>query len=190
MKVVIDTSSLLSLVRYYLPFDKKRKLFNYIKTQIQNGDLIIINAVLRECEYMSKQIVIKTIDYLVDKDFKKKYKLPIKTKDLLPPAPKRFYNLVDDNFRSSLSRSLNQAEFEHEKKEFLSSADARMILFVLNEKHNNSDTDIVIVTEETEATNDRKAFKKIPAICRILNLNVLTLPELLKKYEEINIEFL
>lgn len=189
MKAVIDTSSLLSLVRYYLPFDKNKKLFNFIKTQIQIGDLIIIDAVLKECEFTSKQIVLKTLDYLNDKEFKKKYKLPIKTKDLLPPAPKKFYNLVDDNFRTPLSRSLNEAEFEQRKKAFLDLADARMIIYVLNEINLNRDIEIMIVTEETRTPNDNKDFKKIPTICKILNLNVLTLPELLKKYDEINIEF-
>ena len=31
MKVVIDTSSLLSLVRYYKPFDEKSVLYDFIK---------------------------------------------------------------------------------------------------------------------------------------------------------------
>ncbi len=189
MKVVIDTSSLLSLVRYYLPFDKNRKLFDYIKEQVTKGNLIIIDAVLDECKVTSKQLVTKNLEYLTDKKFQKRYNLLIKTKDILPPAPKKFYNLMDDNFRTPLSRRLNQAEFEQEKKEYLTSADARMILFVLNEKHKNSDTDIVIVTEETEATNDRKTFKKIPAICKILGISVLTLPQLLEKYQEISIKF-
>ena len=35
MKVIIDTNSLLSLVRYYLPFDKENLLFNFIKEKIE-----------------------------------------------------------------------------------------------------------------------------------------------------------
>ena len=31
MKVVLDTSSLLSLVRYYIPFDNEQLLFDYRK---------------------------------------------------------------------------------------------------------------------------------------------------------------
>lgn len=34
MKVVIDTSSLVSLVRYYLPFDKERKLKSFLEERI------------------------------------------------------------------------------------------------------------------------------------------------------------
>ena len=64
-----------------------------------------------------------------------------------------------------------------------------MIIYALNERHKHNNIEIVIVTEESEATTDNKAFKKIPTICNILNLNVLTLPQLLEKYKGINIEF-
>lgn len=192
MKVVIDTSSLLSLVRYYLPFDKSDKLFNFIQNQIENGELIVIDEVLNECKFISKGLVLDKLNYLIDKDFKKEYKIPAKTKDLLPPSTRKFYNLVDDNFRTLPSRRLNDAEFEQRKKEFLSSADARIIIYALNERHNNQDIEIIIVTEETETetANDNKAFKKIPSICDILKIEVITLPSLLEKYNGINIEFI
>ena len=154
MKVVIDTSSLLSLVHYYLPFDKNGKLFNFIQSQIENGELIVIDEVINECEFISKGLVLEKLNYLIDKDFRKEYKISTKTKDLLPPSTKKFYNLVDDNFRTSLSRRLNEAEFEQKKKEFLSSADARMIIYALNERNDNQNLEIIIVTEETETAND------------------------------------
>ena len=97
--------------------------------------------------------------------------------------------MVDDNFRTPLSRRLTESEFEQRKKEFLNSADARMILLALNERHINQNIEIAIVTEESETANDHKAFKKIPAICKILDIDVMTLPELLTKYNEVNIEF-
>lgn len=78
MKVIIDTSSLLSLVRYYLPFDKNNKLFDFIKNEFENGNLILIDAVYRECEFTSKGIVFKSLNYLQEKEFKKEHKLPIK----------------------------------------------------------------------------------------------------------------
>jgi hypothetical protein len=189
MKVIIDTSSLLSLVRYYLPFDNNNKLFDFIKQQIENGGIVIIDEVLKECEFTSMRLVVKSLKYLTDKDFKKNFKIPYKTKDILPPSTKKFYNMVDDNFRTPLSRRLTVSEFEQQKKEFLNSADARMILLALNERHNNKQLEIAIVTEETETSNDHKAFKKIPAICKILDIDVMTLPELLTKYNEVNFEF-
>lgn len=118
MKAVIDTSSLLSLVRYYLPFDKRNILYDYVGNQIQNGDLIIIDAVLEECKYIAQKLVLKTLSYLDDKNFKKLYKIPTRTKNLLPPAPKRFYNMLDNQFRTQHSRRLNEAEFEQYKKEY------------------------------------------------------------------------
>lgn len=80
---------------------------------------------------------------------------------------------------------------ENLKNLYLDSADAKLILLALNmikpdllikEK-------IIIVTEETEMGNDNKIFKKIPAICKILNIDTLTLPSLLKIYKEIDFEF-
>ena len=187
MKVIIDTSSLLSLVRYYLPFDKDTKLYDFIKKEFENGNLILIDAVHEECEYTSKGIVLKRLDYLKDRSFKKANKIPFKTNDILPPSTKKFYNLLNDNFRTPLSRRLNDAEFEERKKEFLESADARMIILALNVK--NEKENVLIITEESEIANDHKAFKKIPAICKILDIKVMTLPELLETYNGIDFEF-
>jgi len=187
MKVIIDTSSLLSLVRYYLPFDQQTKLFDFIKSEFENGNLILIDAVYQECEYTTKGIVLKSLDYLTKKEFKKNFKLPLKTKDLLPPSTKKFYNLLNDNFRTPLSRGLNEAQFEVSKKEFLETADARMIILALIKKSEKEE--IAIVTEESETGNDHKGFKKIPAICKMLDIKVKTLPELLKTYQGIDIEF-
>lgn len=187
MKVIIDTSSLLSLVRYYLPFDPNDKLFNFVKYEITLGNIIIIDEVLKECGFTSKKLVVRRLEYLTDKDFKKKHKVPLKTQDLIPPSLKKFYNMVDNNFRTPHSRVLSDAQFEQRKKEFLESADARMIILGLIEKH--AKNEIAIVTEESETANDNKAFKKIPTICKELEIEVMTLPELLAKYKEVNVEF-
>lgn len=187
MKVIIDTSSLLSLVRYYLPFDQKTKLFDFIKSEFENGNLVLIDAVYKECLYTTQGLVLESLDYLKEKDFRKNFKLPFKTKDLLPPSTRKFYNLLNDNFRTPLSRRLNDAEFEERKKEFLETADARMIILALIKK--NEKEEVIIVTEESENGNDNKDFKKIPAICKILDINVMSLPEILKIYEGIDIEF-
>lgn len=187
MKVIIDTSSLLSLVRYYLPFDDRTKLFDFIKSEFEKGDLIIIDEVYQESQYIAKGMVLDSLDYLKDKDFKKQHKLPLKTKDLIPPSPRKFYNLLDNNFTTKYANRLNDAEFEERKKEYLKTADARMIILALTKKSNKEE--VAIITEETENGNDVKAFKKIPAICRILNIKVMTLPELLQYYQGINLEF-
>ena len=80
---------------------------------------------------------------------------------------------------------MTPVEFENRKTSFLNSADTKILLYALQDNSG----DIVIVSEETEASNDNKSFKKLPAICKILNLSIITLPEMLKKYDEINLEF-
>ncbi len=47
----------------------------------------------------------------------------------------------------------------------------------------------VLVTEETESSIDNKLFKKIPAICKELEMEKMTLTELITKYDGIDIDF-
>jgi len=98
MKVAIDTSSLLSLVRYYLPFDKKGILFELIKSKISSGEIISLDAVCEESKFVSQKIILRHLDFLSDKDFLKKHKVIVKTDELIPLAPTRFLNLVKNQF--------------------------------------------------------------------------------------------
>ncbi len=66
MRVLIDTSSLLSLVRYYLPFDKKGILFEVIKSKFISGEIILLDAVYQECKFVSLGAILKKLDYLED----------------------------------------------------------------------------------------------------------------------------
>ena len=47
-----------------------------------------------------------------------------------------------------------------------------------------------IVTEETEGSNDFKDFKKIPSLCKILNIETITLPKLLYDLDGIDCIFI
>jgi len=189
MIVVIDTSSLLSLVRYYLPFDQNNKLLSLIKREVKNHNIVVIDEVLNECKFVSGKLVVKKLDFLADKEFLKANKIPVNTVNLIPPSPTKFYNLVDNTFITTNAKSLDSAQFEQQKKEFLDSADARMIIYLLNQKSKNSFENIILVTEETEGSNDMKAFKKLPASCKVLDIDVKTLPELLELYNDISISF-
>ena len=40
VKVVLDSSSLLSLVRYYIPFDNEQVLFDFVKSKLLVGALL------------------------------------------------------------------------------------------------------------------------------------------------------
>lgn len=190
MKAVLDTSSLVSLARYYILFDKNEVLSTYIKTKLQAGDLIIIDKVFEECNYVSGGIVFKSLPFLKEKDFLKSAKLPYKTTDLLAPSPAKFLRQVENQFTRNEVRKrleITEVQYENQKNSFLNGADAKQIVLCL---HLQSTTDsLYLVTEETEYSNDNKLFMKIPAICKELNISTLTLPELLGKYEEISIDF-
>lgn len=188
MKVVIDTNSLLSLVRHYLPFDKKRVLFNFFKEKIKTGEIIIIDKVLEECKFNSKGIVLKSLEYLTDKTFLKSANVPFKTDSLLVPDSKRFFHQLNSVFVNNIMRKrITDVEFENQKDSFLESADMKQVILALNITINGEE--VILVTEETERSNDNKLFKKIPAICKELDIKSMTLPELFLEYEGINIVF-
>lgn len=190
MKVVIDTNSILSLVRYYLPFDKKGLLFQFIKSKIENGDILIIDKVLEECTYNSKGIVLEKLPYLTDKTFLKTAKVPYKTDSLLVPNTKQFFHQLNNVFVNNIvkkSQGLSDVEFENRKSAFIESADMKQVILSLNLKAKGEQ--VILVTEETESSNDNKLFKKIPAICKELEIETFTLPELIAKYDGIDIDF-
>lgn len=189
MKVVIDTSSLLSLVRYYLPFDKQKILFEIVKTKISNAEILVIDKIIDECEYTSKGIVLETLSFLKDKTFNKTYKLPFNTDFILPPAPAKFYRMVDNNFVVTVQRKrLSETQYDSMKNDFMNSADMKMILTSLNLKSENPTEEIYLATEETDASNDNKVFKKIPAICSQLDIQTINIQQLIDKLDGIKIE--
>jgi hypothetical protein len=65
----------------------------------------------------------------------------------------------------------------------------KLIILCLNLIRDYPDEEIILVTEETESNNDNKLFKKIPTICKELKVTTMTLPELLAKYNGIDVEF-
>lgn len=190
MKVVIDSSSLISLSRYYLPFDRNQKLYDFIKSKIESGEIVIIDRVLRECSFTSKGTVLQSLDFLDDKIFLKSNKVPKKTDDLIAPAPQRFLRQLDNQFVNRVilrQKRLTDVEYENQKETFLNDAGMKQIILCLNYIQEGEET--ILVTEETENSNDNKLFKKIPAICKELNIETLTLPELISRYQGIDLDF-
>lgn len=111
-------------------------------------------------------------------DFLDKKKNQFRTEELLPYP--RFFNLVENQFANSIAKKrLSDVEFEKLKGDFLESADAKLVLFGLQQK--KLQKPITIITEETEASNDNKAFKKLPTICKMMDIDVMTLPEYLPR---------
>ena len=148
MKVVIDTSSLLSLVRYYLRFDKSSILFEFVKNKIEIGEIIIIDKIHEECSYSSSGLVLKTLPYLTDKAFLKSTKLPLKTDSLIAPAPSKFSRMVDSHFVNATvrkSKNLTNAEYETQKNAFMNDADMKLILLCLNLIKDNQDEEVILI---------------------------------------------
>jgi hypothetical protein len=184
MKVVIDTSSLIALVRYYLPFDKDDSLKNFIQKKVERKEVIVIDKVHEESKYVAQGIVVKQLDFIKIKGN------TVKTTNLLP-YPK-FFNIVDNQLCNQTIKKLkgfNETEYEKQKNEYLDSADGKLILYCLTEKKQSIllDGKIILVTEETSTENDNKLFKKLPECCRVLEIENCNLPTLLENYYNIKL---
>ena len=173
MKYLFDTSSLLALARYYIPFDKERNLYEWLRGKYDSKEMVLLDAIIEESKYVAHNIIQKTFPFLFVNNY-----LIINTTDLLPCNTKRFDNLVNNNFAiSSLTRN-NKVDFSILKQNFLNSGDGKIVLYAYN-CIQNGQNDFYIVTEETRYSNDNKPFKKIPSICEIINAPCLSVVDLL-----------
>jgi hypothetical protein len=184
MKAVIDTSSLLALVRYYMPFDKDNRLKNLIKGKVENKEIIVLDKVQEESKYVTQGLIIRTLNFL------KLEKNIVKTTDLLPYP--RFFNIVDEqlcNKKIKKLKNLNGTEYEQQKRQYLVTADGKLILYCLKEKNQNTllNEKPILVSEETGTDNDNKLFKKLPECCRILEIEHCSLPTLIEKHFKLNL---
>jgi hypothetical protein len=180
MKILIDTSSLLALVRYYLPFDKEYALKSFIKTMIDTGMIMIIDKVYEESKFLSRGIIIEELDFLKEK--KRHYK----TDELLPKQ--KFFNILDNQLcYASQKKKLSPTEYEQSRNQYLDSADAKLVLYCMKDANSLDIDNPTLVTEETNTENDNKLFKKLPAICSILNIDQCNLPTLLRDHFKINL---
>jgi hypothetical protein len=129
---------------------------------------------------LSKGQIIKDLEFLQDK------KRHFKTDELLPT--KKFFNILDNQLcQVQLKNRLSSIEYEQNRNEYLDSADAKLILYCYNESNDLGLDNPLLVTEETSAENDNKVFKKLPAICSILNIEQCNLPTLMKDHFKIRL---
>lgn len=180
MRIVIDTSSLLALVRYYLPFDKENSLKMFIEDKIKSSEIIILDKVITESKRVAQGIIIEEFGFLKEKS------LSFKTETILPSA--NFIKDLENRLcYGSQKNKLTDVQFETLKFDFLNSADAKLILCCLTDKGSLEIDNPILVTEETSTDNDKKLFKKLPEICEILEINHCNLPELFKTHLKINL---
>ena len=180
MKIVIDTSSLMALVRYYLPFDKDDSLKNFFKKKIVSKEIIIIDKVAIESKRNAKGIITKSLEFIDDK------KNQAKT-DILLPEASFLRDLENRLCYVARKNTLNEFEFENRKQAFLEDADAKLLLFCLSNKGGLNLDKFILVTEESRADNDGKLFKKLPELCDLLNIEHCNLPSLLIEHYNINL---
>lgn len=165
---IIDTSSLVAIARYYLPIKDEVKLLRFIESKFRTGELIMLSSIHLEASRTQKGIALELMDFLNDNELK------FNDSDLIPPAPRKFSNQLDYNFCIlPQKKRLTAEEYALQKAQYMITGDAKMLLYALN----NSDKDPVIITEETKLSNDGKLFKKLPAICEILEIKHMTIAE-------------
>ena len=63
MKIVIDTCSLMAMVRYYIPFDKDQVFQDFVKQKIIDGDLIVIDQVYNESRNISSGEIVRELPF-------------------------------------------------------------------------------------------------------------------------------
>jgi hypothetical protein len=166
------------LSRFYLPFDSDCKLKGFLEKQFRNRVLVMLDVIFQECKLQSNGLVVKSLPFLESEK-----SIIVKTTELMVPAPKRFSNLLDNNFCVTLARKrLTNEQFTMHKQQFLESGDGKIIVFSLNKMHDPDllDNEIIVLTDESSTPNDGKLFKKLPTICEFLHIKTITLVEYLK----------
>lgn len=106
MNAIIDTSSLMALVRYYLPFDRDNKLKKLLQTKFENRELIVIDEVMAESQLLQKGIILKEFDFITLKSNR-----IIKTDTLVPD--RKFFNRLENDFCNHVRRTSARPWWRH-----------------------------------------------------------------------------
>ena len=167
-KCVIDTSSLLMLARYFLPFDDDKVLAGKIQECFMSKSLILLQSVFEESDRVAQQLVVKTLAFLIGKKLSK-----VKNNELLEESmPFR----LDNNWAiPNQKRKLTNEEYIQQKSGYIKSADFQLVYYAI--EHENTR----IITEEIRSQNDGKLFKKIPIICQEEKIPCKNISELLQE---------
>lgn len=181
MRTLVDTSSLVSLARYYHPFDSTDAISEFLSSEIASGNIIVLDKIAEEVQFVSGGMAVETFPCLKDK------KRVVSTKDIIPKQ--KFFNMLDNNFVDNAVKRLkfrdDEEGYNNARESFLKGADCALVVYAMN---NSSELDpIQILTEESATQNDGKLFKKIPFICRELGIRTLTSVEYLKELQSIRI---
>ena len=165
------------MAQSYHPFDNTDALDAFLKKEIENGSLILLDKVIEEIRNVSQGIAYKTFKCLQDK------KMVYSTTNLIPSQ--KFYNMLDNNFvdRAIKKRRLQDDEdaYQNERENYVRGTDCTMIVYAMQEKQ--SLESIQILTEESLSQNDGKLFLKIPAVCTQLDIPTINTVQYFKQHE-------
>ena len=170
MIALLDTSSLLAIVRYHLPFDTQGIILPLLRARYDAGEIIIIDEVWTEAKRTSKGLAFDTFESIFEPFLIKK------TPDLIPN--KQFFHFLSNDFCDKAIirlKDIDEAAFDLEKQKFIASADCRLVLLPFLDTGNK----YIVITEETESTNDGKIFKKVPVLCKSAGIQCSTVSQYL-----------
>jgi len=165
---IIDTSSLVAIARYYLSIKDEAILLQFLENKFRSGELVLLNTIHSEASRKQKGLVTSRMSFLNDSA------LRIKDAELVPSAPRKFSNQMDNNFCVPLKKKmLSDDVYSIQKEAYLQSGDGKIIVYALN----HIDKSPIVITEETPQSNDGKLFRKIPFICDFLKIPHMSVAE-------------
>lgn len=176
MAILTDTCSLVMIAKSYIPLDNDGTLRQFLQESFKRKELVLLDAIRDEARFVSKGIALERMPFLAEKG------LAENTADILPPSPRKFDNMVDNNFCiRSLRKGLSDEEYAQQKAEFVNSGDAKIAIFCLNRVKDQlvGFDDTVVLTEETRNSNDGKLFMKLPLICELIGVKTISAAEYL-----------
>ena len=181
---LIDTSSIISLFRYYDPLNGNGLLRQHIEEQFNSRRWLILKRVgkeLQKFKTMNNASKVRFIDQY-------RFLYAINQDNPEPNVDKSMHRRIDQKWvsdsgmqRLSTMGKNPQTAYPFAKMEYIEGADFQLIMRA-------RDSGETIVSEEQPRSNDGKLFKKIPAICGIENIQCMTLPELLIKESPVRVE--
>lgn len=155
---LIDTSSLLSLARYYHPFDNNQVVSEFIQNQLSIGELVLLPSVHTECSRVSQGLVLSAYSFLTKNNIAE-----------CVATSTQHNNLANTWVVSRQKPKLTDLEFDNQKESYIAGADFQLVAYA------SSARNATIITEESASSNDNKLFKKIPAICSQENIPCINL---------------
>ena len=178
MRTIVDTSSLVRMAQSYQPFDNTQALETFLNHELESGNLILLDKVADEIRYVSKGVAFNTFQCLQDKK-------NIRSTDGLMPT-RKFYNMLDNSFVNMAVRRFtlrnDEVEYQNAREAYLRSADCALIVYA-DQQRDGYFEPIQILTEETLSQNDNKLFRKIPFICKVLDIPTIDVVQYLKQHQ-------